>query len=988
MPCSPLRWLLLKSAIFAIGIIAVVPAASAAVADRIPAVFSNAPAAIPNSVHPNVLKGTDLGPTPGETKLGMSIRFNMTDAQSAALDQLLADQQDPTSPRYHQWLTPAQYAAQFGLSPSDIAKVSAWLASQGFTVTGVANGGSFITFDGTVAQAQAAFGTSIHNLSVNGETHFANVTNISLPDSFAGVVTAITGLHNFRFEPHLRTSPQYTSSVSQNHFVAPGDIYTIYNVNPLLTTYTGAGIGMGANCKSSPSGTLCGDIAVTGQVDIYPADVQAFRSASGLGTTNLPTTVHEGTPPGPPVCTSCTTGANQSDLSESSIDVEWSGAMAPAANILFVNGIDVFYNAMTQAIDQNLAPIVTTSYGACEAGWGTTELNTLNALFKQANAQGQTVLAAAADAGATDCDTGPTASEGLNADFPSTSPYVTSLGGTQFNDGTALGATQYWSANNGTTGGSALSYIPESVWNDQILFNSYGGGGGGASAYFTKPAWQIGLTAADGSRDVPDLSIDASDGHEPFLYCVNVATGTSCGSGYRVSTSNSGLEVAGGTSFDSQIFGGMLALIEQKIGSRIGNANPTLYALGSSATYYMAGATTASLSTVVFNDVTTGNNAMPCVTGSPNCGNGGTAGYNAKTGYDLASGWGSPNLYNMANAWNVVKPLSTGSLGANLSVTSLAATPASVTADTNGTTGATAATVTLTATVTGSAGTPTGSVLFLSNNTPLASAVTVAAQNATTATATYSWITTCNNLGQNVVTASYSGDSNYQGSIGPILTAAGATQTSAGSFVVSPIEIQVASTSCPDFSVTPGSTAVTVAAGGTIPAVTITAAAINGFTGAVVFSATATSSTGYPLTITFSPSSITLPSSSPTTSLQISGITADLRLPNAPGQSAPGIMPAQHMPWYAAGSGVTIASLLLLILPRKRRLGGLLLVVLSFALIGGATGCGSSQPGPPTTTVNSNPYVGTYSVTVVGTYTNTTTRQVTTHSQLVTYTIN
>jgi subtilase family serine protease len=793
------------------------------------------------------------------------------------------------------------------------------------------------------------------------------------------------------------SSRKYTSSVSQSHFVAPGDIYTIYNVNPLLTTYTGAGVGTGANCHSLPAGTLCGDIAVTGQVDLIAndADVVAFRSASGLSTTNLPTTVHEGGDPGFAICNSCTTGPNESDLAESSIDVEWSGAMATGASILFVNGPDVFFYSMTQAIDQDLAPIITTSYGACEAGWGTTEMISLNTLFKQANAQGQTVLAAAADEGATDCDSGPTASEGLNADFPGSSPYVTSLGGTQFNDGTALGATQYWSASNGTTGGSAVSYIPESVWNDEVLFDSYGGGGGGASAYFTKPAWQVGITTSDGSRDEPDLSLDASDGHEPFLYCVNVPTAVSCGSGYRVSTSNTGLEVAGGTSFDSQIFGGMLALVEQKTGSRIGNANPTIYALGSSVTYYTPGATTASLSTAVFNDVTTGNNAMPCATGTPSCGNGGTEGYSAQPGYDLASGWGSPNVFNMANAWNLVTPRSSGTLGANLSVTNLIINP---NCPTSGaaclTTVSSGATVTLVATVVGGGTTPTGTVQFLANNTALASAVSVTALNATTATATYSWVTTCNNLGQNVVSASYSGDTNYQGSIGPVLTAAGASQTSAGSFIVSPLEVQVASTSCPDFSVTPGSTSVTVAAGGTIPAVTITAAALNGFIGTVVFSGTATSSTGYPLTITFSPASITLPTTT-STSLQISGITADLRLPNAPGQTDPGTMLAQQhqgsrLPWYATGSGVTIASLLLLILPRKRRFGGLLLAALSIALIGGATGCGSSQAGPPTTIVSTNPYVGTYFVTVIGTYTNTntTTGQVTTHSQLVTYTIN
>jgi hypothetical protein len=256
----------------------------------------------------------------------------------------------------------------------------------------------------------------------------------------------------------------------QSHFVAPGDIYTIYNVNPLLTTYTGAGVGTGANCHSLPAGTLCGDIAVTGQVDLIAndADVVAFRSASGLSTTNLPTTVHEGGDPGFAICNSCTTGPNESDLAESSIDVEWSGAMATGASILFVNGPDVFFYSMTQAIDQDLAPIITTSYGACEAGWGTTEMISLNTLFKQANAQGQTVLAAAADEGATDCDSGPTASEGLNASTsPAVRPTSPAWVAPSSTTGTALGATQYWSASNGTTGGSAVSYIPESVWNDE-----------------------------------------------------------------------------------------------------------------------------------------------------------------------------------------------------------------------------------------------------------------------------------------------------------------------------------------------------------------------------------------------------------------------------------------------------------------------------------------------------------------------------------------
>jgi subtilase family serine protease len=833
--------------------------------------------------------------------------------------------------------------------------------------------------------------------------HFANVTDVQLPSAFAGVVAAVTGLHDFRFKPRVHASvvrPEFTSSQTGNHFLAPADIYTIYNVNSLATSATGTGE----------------TIAVVGQVDIFTADVLAFRSAAGLSATNLPTTIHAfGTDPGNALsCSSCTNGPNQGDLDESSIDVEWSGAMAPSATIDFVNDVNVLpgptgTDAMTYTIDNNLAPIVTTSYGNCEAAWGSTELVALNLLFKQANSQGQTILAAAGDNGAADCDSAAypdtgEAIEGDAVDFPGSSPYVTSMGGTQFSgdaeatgSGSTWAATQYWAGTSGSdVTSSALGYIPETVWNDVTGgYASFGGGGGGPSTFFTKPAWQVG-TPSDASRDVPDIALTASDAHDPFLYCVNVAAANgaqSCTSGFRIS--GGGLTVAGGTSFDSQIFGGMLALVEQKLGSRLGNINPTLYALGNS-----------SNKTAVFNDITTGSNAMPCIAGTPNCGNGGSTGFNAAAGYDLASGWGSVNVSNLAADWTKVTPLcnaltnicSGGNNGGNTSVTTLTALPSTVAAG---------ATVTLTATVTGAAATPTGTVTFLANNAALGTPV---ALNGNPATATYSWVTSCSTLGQTIVAASYSGDNNYQGSKGPALATGesgytgGAGLSSNGSVVVSPIEVQVSNNSCPDFSVTPSGTGVTVsgsnasltvAAGGTIPPVTIAAAPINGFTGVVTFSATVTSTTGYSPTLTFSPTSVTIPSSAESTTLTLSGITADLRVPTAPGKFDPGTTVAQRNPgrapaaresWYAAGSGVAIASMLLLTVPRRRRrLGGLLLVALAVAMIGGAAGCGgSSQSGPPTT--STNPYAGVYYVNVVATYTSGST--VTTHSFEVTYSIN
>ncbi len=951
-----------------------VPRASAATQNRISSTISEASETqIPNSVYPKARLAADLGVAPADTRLaGMTIRFSMTDAQSAALDQLLEDQQNPASPRYHQWLTPTEYGAQFGLSGADLAKVTAWLTRQGFTITSVAASNNVITFDGTAAQAEAAFATSIHTVSYQGETHFANITDPSVPTAIRGVVAGITGLHDFRLKPHLQSSiakPNFTSAVSGSHYLAPGDLYAIYNVKPLLTAgITGTGI----------------TIAVTGQVDINTADVLAFRTAAGLSTTNLPTTVHEGGDPGvAQTCTNC--HPNTGDLAESSLDVEWSGAMAPGATILFVNGPDLFNNAMTQAIVQNLAPIITTSYGACEAGWGITEMNTLNALFKQANSQGQTILTASGDTGAADCDAGTSAIEGLAADFPGSSPYVTSMGGTAFNDGTTTGATQYWLGTDTTfTAGtavpaadvSATGYIPEMAWNDASV-GALGGGGGGASVFFGKPAWQRGPgVPADAARDIPDISMTASDSHDSLMYCFNVALGTSCTTGFRLA--NNTLTVAGGTSFDSQIFGGLLALVEQKTGSRIGNANPTIYALANSAAYYTPGQTTASLSTVVFNDVTTGSNQVPCTTGTPNCQNGGSLGYAAGSGYDLATGWGSVNAANMANAWTSVTPLGSGSLGTNLSSTILTASSTSV---------ALGATVTLTATVTGAAGTPTGTVQFLANNVALGSPVALA-----TGVATYSWVTSCSNFGQQSITAAYSGDATYQGSTGPALTPNGASTTANGSIVVAPILVQVTGSTCPDVSMSAAASTVSVAAGGTIPASVITVTPANGFTGTVSFSATFTTTSGYAPTFTFSPSSVTFISGNnttpQTTTLTLGGIVANMQYPAMPGKTGSG----SRAPWYAAGSGITVASLLLLVLPRRRRLGGLLLVALSIALIGGATGCGGSSQtvatgggggGGSTTT---NVYAGTYAVTVIGKYT-TPIGQVTTHIATVTYVI-
>ncbi len=599
------------------------------------AVSSSAPrAALTNTVSPRARAAADLGAAPADRILSsVTLRFNMSAAQSSALDALIAAQQNPQSAQYRQWLTPEQYAAQFGLSSSDIAKVTSWLESQGLTVTGVARGHSFVTVSGTVAKLNAAFATSIHSVSLNGEQHIANLSEPALPAAIAAVTSTITGLSDIRIRPHAH--PHFTSSISGSHFVAPGDFYTIYDINPLLTSnVNGAGI----------------TIAVAGQTDILLTDVAAFRAASGLPA-NAPTIKLIGTDPGTPL----TSGVAE-DQVEASLDVEWSGAVAPSATILYVNSTDVLGGSLTQIIDQNLAPIATVSYGDCETNFGSSNIAVFNQLFRQAAAQGQTIAGPGGDSGATDCDYQTNvATQGLAVDFPASSPYVTGVGGTMFNEG----AGSYWAAANGTAyngSASALSYIPEAVWNESSSTNGLSGGGGGASAYFTKPTWQTGTgVPSDSARDVPDIAFNAAAGHDGYLYC----QGGFCTNGYRNASSN--LDVVGGTSVSTPAFAGMLALLEQKLNTKVGLVNPTLYALANS-TYY----------TNVFHDVTVGSNVSPCTIGSPNCTtvitpcNGsanagqGCIGYTAGTGYDLASGWGSLDVFNFVNDFPLVSPANFG----------------------------------------------------------------------------------------------------------------------------------------------------------------------------------------------------------------------------------------------------------------------------------------------------------------------------------------
>lgn len=559
----------------------------------------------------------------------MTIHLSMTPSQQSALNALLAAQQTPGNSEYHKWLTPEQFAARFGANGADIQKIVSWLQNQGFSDVEVARGRNAISFSGTAQQVETTFGTTLHGFSVNGAAHYANLTDPVLPAALQGIVEGIRGLNNFHPKPHLvrrRAGFQshFTSSITGSTFLTPGDFATIYDIDPVYNSgIDGSGV----------------TIAVAGQSDIQLSDIEAFRSAAGLPPSD-PTVVLGGT---------TDPGTNSGDESESDLDLEWAGAIAKNAKIVFVNSTDTF-TSVSYAIQNNLADVLVVTYGACESSIGSATANSMNDEFQQANAQGMTIVAASGDDGAADCDEGPAngnppaaASQGLAVDFPASSPYVTGVGGTEFNES----GGSYWQPQSSTDiVSSALSYIPEVAWNDSNANGFLSATGGGASMYFAKPSWQAGTgVPSDGARDVPDISFSASPDHDGYLICSadeddpSKGVGGKCTSGFR--DSQTYLDPIGGTSASVPGLAGVVALLDQQLGGRQGNIDAKLYSV-------------ASVSTDAFHDITQGSNIVNCKQNSPNCPV--TApfqlGYAAGTGYDQATGLGSIDAYNLMREWN------------------------------------------------------------------------------------------------------------------------------------------------------------------------------------------------------------------------------------------------------------------------------------------------------------------------------------------------
>ena len=646
------------------------------------------------NVHPKALPANDRGALAPSTPISfMRLSLKPTEAQTAELEQLLESQRDPSSSDYHRWLTPEEYGERFGVSQDDMERVASWLESEGFTIEQKARARNWIAFSGTAGQVAKTFRTEMRRYASDGETHFANATEPALPRALAGLVSELHGLNDFRLKPPRvkRIGPDYTASGGV-HYLSPDDLAAIYDISPLYKAgYDGTGQ----------------KLVIVGQTDISLADIRGFRSQFGLAAKD-PQLVLYGRDP----------GVSSNDQVESDLDLEWAGAVARNATILFVYSQDVF-ESVQYAIDQNLAPVISMSYGGCEQGNSAAS----RTVAQQANAEGITWMNSSGDSGAAGCDWGgPAAAQyGPMVTFPADIPEITAVGGTELNESGSAG----WTSTNSGTWQSATGYMPEKGWNDTSLGGGIWASGGGVSTLFPKPWWQTGPgVPSDNARDVPDISLTASGDHDGYIV---YAAGQ--------------LFSVGGTSASSPAFAGLVALINQYVTEKglqakpgLGNINPNLYSLAQS-------------STDVIHDITVGDNIVPCVSKSTGCSTG-SFGYKAGVGYDMVTGLGSVDAYNLVTKWS--------SLPAGVGTTmALTASPASM---------AQSASAQLTAKVTAVTGSnpPTGSVTFAVGGTSLGSAALTI--SGATASAVLTVKGTSLIAGANTITATYVPSGSFGGS--------------------------------------------------------------------------------------------------------------------------------------------------------------------------------------------------------------------------------
>jgi subtilase family serine protease len=650
--------------------------------------------------------GNDMGAaSPSQTLENMTLVLTRSSQQEQAFQQFLADQQNPASPDYHRWLTPAQVGERFGLSDNDIQTLTSWLQSEGLHVNWVSPSRIFIGFGGPATAVGSAFHTEMHNYKVNGVERMSVNSDPMIPAALFPAIKAVRGLYSITDHPTHQSALMQSASPDLSdggsYFITPGDFNTIYDVP---STYNGSGETIG--------------IVSWSRVDL--ADLDNFRSLTGTSFSDpseVVPTAYGGKDPGA-ACTTISCSSSQQDgQQEATLDVIRSGSVAQGASLLLVVssssgsddgiGADAQYLVHTTPVPVQVMSI---SFGECESVAGQAGVEYWDSLFQVATSEGISVFVSSDDSGAAGCDsafsTPPRTAAANSPNYICSSSYATCVGGTEFND--AGNYSAYWSSANSSNLASALSYIPEGGWNESTS-TSVAASGGGISSDIATPTWQIGVTGvptADAGRYTPDIAFSASC-RDGYFACM-AAAGGSCVAG---SNNQFSFIYFCGTSAAAPGMAGIAALLDQKQGAAQGNLNPEMYQLESNEPSVFHDVTVAS-SGVTSCSVSTASMCNNSIAGRS--GGSTQAGYLVGTGYDEITGLGSLDVRLFLNNF--------GAIRTTPSVT-VSPSPASITT-------AQADSVTVTVSGGGSNPTPTGSIT-LTSGTYSSAATTLSGGHAT-----------------------------------------------------------------------------------------------------------------------------------------------------------------------------------------------------------------------------------------------------------------
>ncbi len=585
---------------------------------------------------------------------------SLAPANLAALQDFIASTVDPASPNYHQFLTPAQFAARFGQPAGVVRRVVSQLQAMGLSVTKIWDNKLLISVKGTNAQLANAFGTSIHSFVENGASYQKPVGGVTIPASISDVVTSVVGLSTRQHaRAHLRQADSEIAPPAKYRLTpsrpgvqraaavpTPGlpgsynvaDVASKYNITPLYNRgLDGTGVTLGIMTFAS----------------FNVADAGAYWAAYGINSdTSRVTVINVDDGAGGVISSS---GGN-----ETSLDVEQSGGLAPKASIRVYVAPNTDAGAIAlyaQAINDNVADTLSISWGESELYYGTSDLAPYDVLFMQSAAQGVPISASSGDEAAFDLNYSgaypyPTYSTVVSLDYPSSSPYIVSAGGTTLPTTLTL-----------SHGNIVIPYERPWAW-DYILdylvsYSATGqstyyksdfpvGGGGGVSVMYPVPSYQQGLAGVQTSAPGQSLLCFKTYTGTAYATCTagtyyftlpagyagrnspDVSLNADPETGYSLYYNSTWYTGYGGTSFVAPQLNGIFALLTQQASNlhgtktRVGYPHPQLYSAFKSAGYG---------STSPFKAIGFGDNLF----------------YTSGATYNPATGLGALNVDNLSN---------------------------------------------------------------------------------------------------------------------------------------------------------------------------------------------------------------------------------------------------------------------------------------------------------------------------------------------------